>query len=161
MKNLILIRHGKSGWDNPVSDKHRDLLPKGIDNSILVARSTREKVLDNAAFWSSAATRAHKTALIFLNEWNINPEKLVVKEALYTFDFKNLQQQITQCTDEYDTLIIFGHNNAITDFVNQFGSEYIENVATSGFVNLEFETNTWKNIKHGTTKHVVFAKHLL
>jgi hypothetical protein len=36
-------------------------------------------------------------------------------------------------------MLFFGHNSAITNFVNKFGI-FIDNVSTSGFVS-EFETN--------------------
>jgi phosphohistidine phosphatase len=57
-------------------------------------------------------------------------------------------------------LIIFGHNEAITNFVNKFGSSFIENVATSGFVSILFEQESWKYISNGITKKVVFPRDL-
>lgn len=161
MKKLILIRHGKSSWDLPVSDKQRDLTPKGIENCILVASNVVQYIPKDAIFWSSEATRAHKTALLFLNEWNINSNNLIVKKELYTFDYKALYNQIIGCNDESKTLVLFGHNNAITDFVNKFGSQHIDNVATSGFVAIEFDTNSWKNLSKGTTFAVVFPKKII
>jgi phosphohistidine phosphatase len=46
----------------------------------------------------------------------------------------------------------FGHNAAITNFVNIFGDVSIENVPTSGFVSIEFDTENWIEIKKGKTK---------
>lgn len=64
------------------------------------------------------------------------------------------------CSDDYDHLIVFGHNEAVTNFVNKFGSILIDNVATSGFVNIIFEQNRWQDIANGTTKNVIFPRDL-
>ena len=66
MKKLILVRHGKSSWDFPVKDIDRDLIEKGIQNSISVAKISLNLIDSNSVLWSSNATRAHKTALLFL-----------------------------------------------------------------------------------------------
>jgi phosphohistidine phosphatase len=160
MKKLILVRHGKSSWDFPVKDIDRDLIEKGIQNSILVAKSSINLIDSNSVFWSSNATRANKTAHLFLENWNISQEKLTIKPSLYTFDHNELKKIICQCPDDINSLILFGHNNAITDFVNQFGSEYINNVPTSGLVKITFETNFWSEIKNGKTTHIIFPKNL-
>ena len=39
MKELILIRHGKSSWDYPVSDKDRPLQERGINDAHLVSNT--------------------------------------------------------------------------------------------------------------------------
>jgi phosphohistidine phosphatase len=57
--------------------------------------------------------------------------------------------------------MIFGHNSAITDFVNKFGDFFIENVPTSGLVVIEFETDFWKNITKGKIKKVILPKEII
>jgi phosphohistidine phosphatase len=52
----------------------------------------------------------------------------------------------------------FGHNAAITNFVNIFGDVSIENVPTSGFVSIEFDTENWIEIKKGKTKKIIVPK---
>jgi len=71
---------------------------------------------------------------------------------------KKLEQIIKGCKDEIINLIIFGHNDAITDFVNKFGDVNVENVPTSGFVCLEFEDNEWATISKGKLKKYYFQK---
>ena len=57
-------------------------------------------------------------------------------------------------------VLIFGHNSAITDFVNKFGDVYIDNVPTSGLVCINFEINNWKDLKKGKTVTTLFPKEL-
>ncbi|MEY2869533.1 MAG: hypothetical protein RIR01_2030, partial [Bacteroidota bacterium] len=60
----------------------------------------------------------------------------------------------------FDSVILFGHNAAITNFVNKFGDVFIDNVPTSGFVSLQFDTDSWDSISKGKTKKIIMPKDL-
>mgnify|MGYP000677807352 FL=1 len=85
-------------------------------------------------------------------------ENVIVKEDLYTFDDKKLTEIIKKCENKYDNLILFGHNEAITNFVNKFGNLFIENVPTSGVVSLQFDIENWNDLKKGSTLKTVFPR---
>lgn len=160
MKKLILIRHGKSSWDQPLEDHERPLSNKGILNSNKVFETIQTKLPERFLVWSSTAKRAHDTAKIFNEVLNIPQELTILKPELYTFDYQNLIKSIRNCENLIPNLILFGHNNAITDFVNTFGNKYIENVPTSGIVMLEFEEENWNEIQKGTILTTLFPKDL-
>lgn len=151
MKSLILIRHSKSSWDEPVIDSKRDLTQKGIFKASKMALFTKIKVNSNALVWSSYAKRAHKTALIFIENWGWNTNKIEIVNELYTFDCNQLEQIVKSCQNDCNNLILFGHNNAITDFVNKFGDVFIDNVPTAGFVSINFDADSWSEISKGKT----------
>ncbi|TBX64828.1 histidine phosphatase family protein [Flavobacterium silvisoli] len=160
MKQLILIRHAKSSWEAPLRDYDRPLTAKGIQDAHLVSTRVINDIPKTFLVWSSAAKRASETALIFAQNLSFPVESIVFKEELYTFDERKLEQIIKSCPDEYDHLIVFGHNEAVTNFVNKFGTVFIDNVTTSGFVNIIFENQSWSHIENGVTKKVVFPRDL-
>ena len=160
MKYLILIRHAKSSWENYTSDFNRDLIPIGIVNSQLVANKIKNLIPNNAIIWSSNAKRAKKTCLIFADIWKHNQNALHFSEDLYTFDSSKLANTIKNCSNLIETLIIFGHNPAITDFVNKFGDSFIENVPTSGFVKLNFPVSQWNKIQAANTEYFITPRHV-
>lgn len=160
MKELILIRHAKSSWDAPLHDFDRPLTNRGIQDAHLVSSNVSNQMPKTFLVWSSAAKRAAETAMIFAQNLSFPIESIIFKEDLYTFDERKLEQIIKSCSDEYEHLIVFGHNEAITFFVNKFGSILIDNVSTSGFVNLVFDANSWNELEKGTTKNVVFPRDL-
>ncbi|WP_396159292.1 SixA phosphatase family protein [Flavobacterium sp.] len=160
MKELILVRHAKSSWEAPLRDYDRPLTSKGIQEAHLVSTYISNQIPNTFLIWSSAAKRAAETAMIFAQNISFPYESIIFKEELYTFDEIKLEQIIKSCPDHYEHLIIFGHNEAITNFVNKFGSSFIENVATSGFVSILFEQESWKYISNGITKKVVFPRDL-
>jgi phosphohistidine phosphatase len=158
MKYLILIRHGKSSWDTPSEDFERDLTSKGIENSTKVAKNSLNFINPDAIIWSSYAKRAYETAKIFAKNWNFSLDRIEIKKGLYTFDSFKLEQIVKSCPNDYENLILFGHNSAITDFVNKFGTTFIDNVPTSGFVSIIFETDSWSKISKGKTDKILFPR---
>lgn len=159
MKNLILIRHAKSSWEIPLNDIDRPLSKRGIYNAHLIASKIKDLVPKSFLVWCSSAKRTRETALIFSQNLFFLDENITIKEELYTFDAEKLEEIIKKCENKYDNLIIFGHNEAITKFVNKFGNLLIDNVPTSGFVSLKLDINEWKNLKKGKTLNTVFPSH--
>ncbi|WP_294823171.1 histidine phosphatase family protein [uncultured Flavobacterium sp.] len=160
MKNLILIRHAKSSWDAPLSDKDRPLSNRGINDAHLMANGVDEFLPKSFIVWSSTAQRARNTAYIFAESLSIPIDTIVFKDELYTFDEKNLAGIIKTCDNQFDNLILFGHNDAITNFVNTFGNLAVDNVPTAGFVSLSFDENDWKDIRKGKIKKTLFPREL-
>jgi phosphohistidine phosphatase len=160
MKNLILIRHGKSNWDAPLHDKERSLARRGIQDAHLVANHGVSFFPKRNIIWSSSAKRASETAIIFAQNLSWPIESIQFKDELYTFDVNKLEQMIKLCSDDYENVIIFAHNAAITEFVNKFGDVFIDNVPTTGFVSIAFNTNNWSSIIEGKILKTIFPRDL-
>lgn len=160
MKNLILVRHAKSSWETPLKDRDRPLSKNGLQAAHLVSSYVSKYLPKTYLFWTSVAERASQTALIFAQNLSYPIESIIYKEELYTFDENQLAKVIKSCKNEFDSVILFGHNGAITNFVNKFGDVFIENVPTSGFVSLQFDVNDWSAIEKGKTLKVIVPKDL-
>ncbi len=160
MKNLILIRHAKSCWDAPLNDIDRPLMQRGILDAHLVSGNCLPFIPKQYQIFSSIAKRAKETAIIFAQNFSFPIENILFKEELYTFDERKLENSIRSLSNSYNNVILFGHNEAITNFVNKFGDIFIDNVSTSGFVSLQFDTEDWRSIRVGKTKKIIFPKAL-
>ncbi|KAB1158081.1 SixA phosphatase family protein [Flavobacterium luteum] len=160
MKNLILIRHAKSSWDSPIKDIDRPLDIRGIKDAHLVAINCKLFLPKTYLIISSIAKRASETAIVFAQNILYPIENILFKEELYTFDETKLERIIKSLNNSYDNVILFGHNEAITNFVNKFGDVFIENVTTSGFVFLQFNSEAWQSIEKGKTMKIIFPKDL-
>jgi phosphohistidine phosphatase len=156
MKNLIIIRHAKSSWEAPLKDIDRPLTKKGIKNAHYVAEKCINYLPSKFVIWSSPAKRASETALIFAQTILYPLEDIIYKEDLYTFELNKLENVIKSCSNDFENVILFGHNEAITNFVNKFGDITVNNVPTAGFVSIEFDTNSWEKISKGKVKKVIF-----
>lgn len=160
MKKLILIRHGKSSWDTPVKDEDRPLTPRGVKDALKMAEHITDFLPNRFVIWTSPAKRALNTAVIFSQFHNIPQELVIVHEELYTFDESQLVSSIQSVKNEHNNLILFGHNGAVTDFVNKFGDQSIVNVPTSGAVIIEFPQEQWQSIANGKIIKTLFPKEL-
>lgn len=149
MINLILIRHAKSSWETTLNDFSRPLSVRGINDAHLVSEALKSFLPKSFIVWSSGAIRAYNTAVVFCQNMNVTLDCIIVKDELYTFDRSSLEENIKSCENMHRNLILFGHNEAITDFVNKFGDRMIESVPTSGVVMMSFEEEDWGQIKKG------------
>ncbi|TRX29773.1 histidine phosphatase family protein [Flavobacterium franklandianum] len=160
MKNLISIRHAKSSWNIPCQDIKRPLMQRGIDDANLVAIDSLKYLPKNFVIYSSSAKRARQTAIIFAETILYPIESIIFTDDLYTFDENKLEKIIKSIGNDFENVILFGHNEAITNFVNKFGDIYIDNVPTSGLVWLQFQTDNWEKINKGKTKKTIFPRDL-
>ena len=160
MKNLILIRHGKSSWNAPLLDYERPLTDRGIRDAHLISQSAISILPKSFTIYSSSAKRASETAIIFAQNFSFPLESIQFEESLYTFDVYQLEHIVRNINNEYETVILFGHNAAITNFVNKFGDVYIENVPTSGLISFMFDCSTWNEIMKGRITNVLFPRDL-
>jgi len=160
MKILILIRHGKSDWNTPAGDFHRPLLERGINDIVKVAKEYLSSLPEKYRVYSSTALRASQTAQYFAGVIGFPLDKIYFSDILYTFSDAELENAIRTFDNQFETILLFAHNEAITDFVNKFGDIFIDNVPTSGLVTITFEADEWKNISPGKTGKIIFPRNL-
>ena len=160
MKTLILVRHGKSSWEYSVGDKDRPLLERGINDALLVSDKFHDVGLEIDSIFSSPANRALHTAMIFCRQMYFPLDKFQIREQLYDFSGNEVLGFVKELDNKLETVMIFGHNHAFTYIANSLGNTYIENVPTSGLVQIEFDVNEWALAEKGTTKQTIFPKQL-
>lgn len=160
MKKIILVRHAKSSWKHNVIDHERPLNERGFKDANLVSVHLKESNLNIDLVLSSDAMRAKTTANIFISNLGIDTNMIHLNHQLYDFSGTNLIEVIKTCKDSVNTLMLFGHNHAITAFVNTYGNNYIDNVPTSGVVIIEFDIPNWNNLNKGNTIKTLFPRDL-
>ena len=160
MKNLILIRHAKSSWNLSCLDKDRPLMERGMEDAHLVSIACMKILPMNFVIYSSTAKRASETANIFSETFLYPLESIDFRDDLYTFDENKLEKIIKSISNDLENVIVFGHNDAISNFVNKFGDIFIDNVPTSGLVWLQFQTDVWEKMHKGKTKKTIFPRNL-
>ncbi|PWL37584.1 histidine phosphatase family protein [Flagellimonas aquimarina] len=160
MKTVILVRHGKSSWDYEVSDKDRPLKERGINDAQIVAKKFKTEDIEMDFAYSSPANRALHTSMIFLRNLEYDLGNFQVDESLYDFSGQSVKTFVEGLDNKMSTVMIFGHNYAFTNLANTWGDQYIENVPTSGLVQIKFETDQWSKISKGITETIIFPKQL-
>lgn len=54
--------------------------------------------------------------------------------------------------DQFDTILVVGHNPQITDVVNMLTNEHISKVPTLGVVAMDFDIDTWSELEEAQGK---------
>lgn len=143
-----------------VQDSARDLAPSGVKRTEKAANALSQNPLGNTDAWySSTAVRARRTADIASDYFPFSP-KIKHDDRLYTFSFFDLLKFVKNLDDSLDSAILFGHNEAFTEFVNRMGDHFIDRLPTSGVAIIEFDTDKWENIGRGNTKTIIKPKEL-
>lgn len=158
-KRIIIVRHAKSSWEYDVSDHERPLNDRGVQDAHSVSRFIKDDLHPDLII-SSDANRAKSTASIFIANLNMDTNEVHLNHNLYDFSGENLIKVIKSCDAKHNELMIFGHNHALTFFVNTFGNLYIDNVPTCGVVIIEFDISNWNDLKKGKTIRTVFPRDL-
>lgn len=144
MKELFIVRHGKSSWNiEGLSDMDRPLKERGIHDGYTMAKRILQKNKKPDLIISSPAIRALHSATIFARVLAYSYADIVIHEELYFSGVQQVLEILSSIHDDVDTLMIFGHNPTFTDLANVFTGNKIDNLPTTGVIHIQVETNTW------------------
>ena len=149
MKELILLRHAKSSWDNNLDDRNRPLTEKGVNRIINISKASRNFFLDIDVVYSSPAIRAISTAIISSSVLKINFSKIKINENLYSFNSQNILSFIKSIDNKFNRVLCVGHNPAFTEVANLLGNKELIHLPTAGWVKFKLNESDWKNINNG------------
>ena len=149
MKELILLRHAKSSWDNNLDDRNRPLTEKGVNRIINISKASSDFFLNIDIIYSSPAIRAISTAIITSTVLNINFSKMNVDENLYSFSSQNILRFIRSIDNKFNRVLCVGHNPAFTDVANLLGNKQLIHLPTAGWIKFKFNESNWKDLKNG------------
>ncbi|MCB9207927.1 MAG: histidine phosphatase family protein [Ignavibacteriales bacterium] len=161
MKTLYLIRHAKSSWDFPnLSDFERPLNERGQRDAPFMGKLLSERIKSPQIIYSSPAKRAITTAEIIAEFLGYDVNSIIKNENIYEAAVSDLMRIINNNSDEYSSLMLFGHNPGFTLISNYLADKKITNLPTCGFVQIDFNLNSWNNIEgsSGNLMHFEYPK---
>lgn len=148
MKKLYLVRHAKSSWDDyTLMDEERPLNERGKRDAPAMAELLKEKESDIQFMITSTAKRARATAKVFRKVLGLSKDRVLKSERLYLASPSGILDVLHGLEDVYDTVAIFGHNPGLTDFVNRFSDQLVDNVPTCGIARIDFDVDSWREIQ--------------
>ena len=142
MKNLYLLRHAKSSWDDfALKDFDRPLSTRGIQDAELMGNyfKSKRKVLDLVL--SSPSKRTKETLEHFFNKTSQN---IIFNETIYHSSEQNIYSVIKDVGKSVNSIMIVGHNPSMHEFSESFSGQFIEKFSTCGLASFEFD-DEWIN----------------
>lgn len=156
MKSIYLIRHAKSDWGVAVDDFDRPLNDRGKRDAPVMAKRLKLRNINIDAFVSSPAKRALKTAKIFADEFDVAHDQIDLKPELYMAPSATFYSVLESLDNSLNSVIIFSHNNGITEFANSLGVANIDNMPTCSVFAFTVEAENWTQIRTAPKQFVFF-----
>ena len=148
MKTIILVRHAKSSWDDPEwDDFERPLNKRGKMDAPFMAELISSKLEQPDIFLSSPAQRALTTALEYAKAFGINENSISLDKKIYELGKRYILDKIKNLDEDFDSVILFGHNPDITSLSTYFSGEFFDNVPTCGTLCVDIDVASWKEIE--------------
>ncbi len=153
MRNLILVRHGKSSWkEASVADIDRPLNKRGKRDAPFMGKRLREMRIKPDLIISSPAKRARKTAEMIAGELDFAAREIAIRDAVYRAGAGGLIDLVNAVGDHQACVILVGHNPDLTDLANRLADQPIEDIPTCGIISLKFPVTSWKKVVEGSGK---------
>ena len=152
MKTLYVVRHAKSSWDEPdQADFDRPLNERGKRDAPRMAKRLKEKNIRPDLMIASPAKRAWSTARRIAKGIGYPKDQIKADERLYHADDDRILNVLQGVKDKHDSVMYFGHNPGLTDFVNSLMNieHDIDNIPTCGIVAFQFNIDSWKQLTWG------------
>lgn len=125
-----------------------------------MAQLLRGRVQKLDAIVSSPANRAITTARHFAKAFDIDKTDIHERPAIYDAFPEDVVDVIQAFPEDWQTVLVFGHNPAFNSLANMFSQEPIVNVPTCGIFRVNTATGTWSDFDrhHGQLTEFHFPK---
>jgi phosphohistidine phosphatase len=154
MKQILLLRHAKSSWDDPgLNDFDRPLAERGLNDAPLMGQFVNKAGYSPAVIYSSPAKRAEQTTKLFSDAAGIEVDNIQWNEDLYYGSMKDYIEQIQAASDDHERVMVVGHNPIMENTAGLLaGSEHkiAVRMPTAALVCLECFADTWEEVAPGT-----------
>ncbi|MCL7938956.1 CHAD domain-containing protein [Halomonas sp. ATCH28] len=172
MKELYLLRHAKaSRASGGMEDCHRPLSRRGRRQVAAMAQALQRLGALDGEIHVSTSTRTRQT-LLGLDE-QLPASSLAGRtrytQALQTFDWKQLRKWLMALPSDCDSVILIGHNPALTGLARWLCRQAPADLPTGGLLSLSLPVEGWQDLrKHradrvarltpSETSHALFRK---
>lgn len=156
MKQILLLRHAKSSWDDSsLKDFDRPLAKRGRDDAPRMGRFLKKIGYLPAHIVSSPAQRAKETIGLFLGAAGMDEEIVVWNEDLYYGSYRDYLQAVAEAPDDAERILLVGHNPKMEDAAGELcGGENGASIRmpTAALVCFEHPANRWEQVRPGTAQ---------
>lgn len=155
MKNLLLLRHAKSSWnDQSLPDYQRPLNERGKKDAPRVGELLQKKQLHPGLVLSSSAKRASKTAKKVIEASGFEVELRLLDE-LYLAAPDAYVSQLEKLPDELSCVLVVGHNPGIEELLLGLTGQH-QHFPTAALAHVELPADRWSDIALDRTSRLLW-----
>ena len=152
-KELYLLRHAQTlEKRHDESDAERLLTPVGAQNATRMGMNLKNKEIFPDMLVSSPAFRAQATAELVADQIGYDASKIHYNNEIYNASIRSLLKVVNNFKDEWNTVLLVGHNPAITYLAEYVTGEPIGDMSTCGLVCISLPQESWAMVSERNTK---------
>lgn len=162
IRRLVLMRHAKSDWSRPLSDRDRPLAPRGRRQAPSIAPWLTDSGLVPQVVLCSPARRAVDTWAAIaagLSGSSRTPEVLLL-EDVYTFDGVDLLEALASLSlahPQARCVGLVGHNPALEELTADLTGRPTR-LKTSSVAVIELDVPGWSQVRPGDGRLVIAGR---
>jgi phosphohistidine phosphatase len=143
-KTLYLVRHAESDWNTDGADFDRPLNKRGRRDAPEMGQRIRKRNANPEIVVCSPAERARQTLeLLELGT------KTVYEERIYEASAEALLEIVRSLDDQYQSVMIVGHNPSMTWLTNLLTGSHIQNMPTTSIATVGLQSIQWAEAAPG------------
>lgn len=118
VKELLILRHGKSDWSTDTTDFYRPLKQRGNRNAKQIGIWLKEQNLLPDLIMSSPAIRALDTTKKSCNAMGLPVHLIKTDKSIYAAELSDLLLLLSETPSSVHRLLLVGHNPGLEDLLN-------------------------------------------
>jgi len=161
LKKIYILRHSKSSWkDLSLGDFHRPLNNRGKIDASLISSYMRSRIEGIDFLHCSSSVRTHQTSKFFIDR--IKFIDIKYDGLLYHSSSSEIISNINHYDEKYNSAMIIAHNPGLTNLVNELSDLILDNLPTTGLIEINFDCEMWLDIslENSTIVDIKFPKQL-
>ena len=155
MRQLLLLRHAKSAWDNPgLNDHDRTLNKRGLADAPTIGRLLTQHNIVPDLTLTSSATRAQQTTQLVAEAADIPDDAIQTLPHLYHATPHELIYAAHQATETTNRLLIVAHNPGLEELTSHLAGQY-HRFPTAALAVFNLELEDWGELNPDTTAQLL------
>ena len=140
MKEIYVLRHAKSSWDNSnLSDFERPLADRGISDAKKMSKFLKDMNIKIDKVLCSNAIRAKETFDLTADGFNFEIDKATYSDKLYFGDTTTIIQDLKELEESLNNILIVGHNPTLHYLVEILTNESINRFTTCNLATISHD----------------------
>ena len=156
-KTIICIRHGKAKDGIGLADYDRPLHKKGREQAEITAQNLSNHNFHIDQIIYSSALRTTESAIIISKLIGYKLNNAISSKKLYLCTPNEMEDFVAiHVKAEAETIAIIGHNNGLSDWVNQLLQPTLyHTLGTCEFAALQLNISSWEQIFDAPKAHLL------
>lgn len=149
-KHLYLLRHAEAAEKLlHQQDLERELTPAGKNQSLQMGAYLLRENQPIDVMISSDALRAKQTAALTADKMQFESSKVLFDHTIYDATARTFLSFINSLDEQFNSVIIVGHNPALSYLAEYLTKSEIGNIVPAGMVIIKFNLANWSEVSEG------------